>query len=54
MNVMALNPNGSLSVIESFNNLSVSASDPTYIVTVMNADSAIAAHSAPTNGNGQP
>ena len=32
MNIVALNPNGSLSVIETFNNLSVSASDPTYIV----------------------
>ena len=39
VNIVALNPNGSLSVIETFNNVSVSASDPTYIVTVMNADS---------------
>jgi phage tail sheath protein FI len=39
VNITALNPDGSLSVIETFNNLSVSASDPTYIVAVMNADS---------------
>jgi hypothetical protein len=39
VNIVALNPNGSLSVIETFNNVSVSASDPTYIVTVINADS---------------
>jgi hypothetical protein len=39
VSIMALNPDASLSVIETFNNLSVSASDPTYIVAVINADS---------------
>ena len=39
VNVTALNSDGSLSVIETFNNLSVNPSDPTYIVAVMNADS---------------
>jgi phage tail sheath protein FI len=39
VSIMALNPDASLSVIETFNNVSVSASDPTYIVAVMNADS---------------
>ena len=39
VSIMAMNPDASLSVIETFNNLSVSASDPTYIVAVMNADS---------------
>ena len=36
---IALNADGSLSVIESFYNLSVNASDPSYVVTVLNSDS---------------
>ena len=39
VNVVALNPNGSLSVLETFNNVSITASDPSYLVTVINADS---------------
>lgn len=39
LNVVALGPNGSLSVVESFYNLSVNASDPSYVVTVLNSDS---------------
>jgi phage tail sheath protein FI len=39
LNVVTLNPSGTLSVVESFNNLSVNASDPSYVVTVLNSDS---------------
>jgi len=39
LNVVALNTNGALSVVENFNNLSVNASDPSYVVTVLNSDS---------------
>jgi phage tail sheath protein FI len=39
VNVVALNPSGTLSVVETFNNLSVNASDPSYVVTVLNSDS---------------
>src|SRR5271167_1323849 len=34
VNVVALNPNGSLSVLATFNNVSLTASDPSYVVTV--------------------
>src|SRR5580658_9521208 len=39
INVVALSPSGVLSVVESYNNLSVNASDPSYLVTVVNSDS---------------
>jgi uncharacterized protein len=39
LNVVALNADGSLSVIESFYSLSVNAADPSYVVTVLNSDS---------------
>jgi uncharacterized protein len=39
INVVALSPSGTLSVVENYNNLSVSASDPSYLVTVLNSDS---------------
>lgn len=39
LNVVALQSDGSLSVVETFYNLSVSASDPSYVVTVLNSDS---------------
>jgi phage tail sheath protein FI len=39
LNVVSVNPDGSLSVLETFNNLSVNATDPSYVVTVLNADS---------------
>jgi hypothetical protein len=39
VNVVTLNPDGSLSVLETFNNVSVNASDPSYVVTVINSDS---------------
>jgi phage tail sheath protein FI len=39
LNVVALNPNGTLSVVESFYNLSIKSSDPSYVVTVLNSDS---------------
>lgn len=40
VNVVAMSAgNGTLSVVESFNNLSVNSSDPNYVVTVLNNDS---------------
>ena len=39
LNVVALGSDGSLSVVETFYNLSVNASDPSYVVTVLNSDS---------------
>jgi phage tail sheath protein FI len=51
VNVVALSPDGSLSVLETFNNVSVNAADPSYVVTVMNADSnyvSVAAVGTPT------
>ncbi len=39
LNVVMVNPDGSLSVLENYNNLSVNASDPSYVVTVINSDS---------------
>ena len=39
VNVVTLNPDGSLSVLETFNNVSVNASDPSYVVTIINSDS---------------
>src|ERR1700689_570659 len=39
LNVVALNPGGTLAVVETFNNLSVNASDPSYVLTVVNSDS---------------
>ena len=57
VNVVALNASGTLSVVESFNNLSVNASDPSYIVTVLNADSnyvSVAAVGTPTKALNSP
>jgi hypothetical protein len=39
INVVALSNSGTLSVVENYNNLSVNASDPSYLVTLLNADS---------------
>ncbi len=39
LNVVALSPNGTLSVVETFYNLSINAADPSYVVTVLNSDS---------------
>ncbi len=39
INVAMLNASGTLSVVENYNNLSVNPSDPSYLVTVLNADS---------------
>ena len=39
INVVTVSPAGTLAVVETFPNLSVSASDPSYVVTVVNADS---------------
>ena len=46
INVVALNPAGTLSVVESYNNLSVNATDPSYLVTVLNSDSSYVTVSA--------
>ena len=51
VNVVALNASGTLSVVETFNNVSVNASDPSYVVTVLNSDSSyvsVAAAGTPT------
>jgi uncharacterized protein len=51
LNVVAMNASGALSVVENFNNLSVNASDPFYVVTVLNSDSnyvSVAAVGTPT------
>jgi phage tail sheath protein FI len=39
VNVVALNASGTLSVLETFNNVSVNPTDPSYVVTVLNSDS---------------
>ncbi len=39
INVVALGSNGNLSVVESFYNLSITPTDPSYVVTVLNSDS---------------
>ncbi len=39
VNVAVLNANGTATVVENFNNLSVNSSDPSYAVTVINNDS---------------
>lgn len=39
INVLTISPTGSTSVVEVFNNVSVLATDPSYLLTVMNADS---------------
>jgi phage tail sheath protein FI len=39
LNVVALSPSGTLSVVETFYNLSINKSDPSYVVTVLNSDS---------------
>ncbi|HEX4004739.1 MAG TPA: phage tail sheath subtilisin-like domain-containing protein [Acidobacteriaceae bacterium] len=39
LNILTTGPTGALTVAESYNNLSVAAGDPNYIVTVLNADS---------------
>lgn len=39
LNVVSLNNDGSLSVVESFFNLSINSADPSYVVTVLNSDS---------------
>lgn len=51
LNVVALSASGALSVVENFNNLSMNASDPSYVVTVLSSDSnyvSVAAVGAPT------
>jgi hypothetical protein len=51
VNVVALSASGTLSVVESFNNLSVNATDSSYAVTVINTDSnyvTVAALGTPT------
>jgi phage tail sheath protein FI len=57
VNVVTINPDGSLSVLETFNNLSVNASDPSYVVTVINADSSyvsVAVAGSPTQALNSP
>lgn len=57
INVVALNPGGTLSVLETFNNLSVNASDPNYVLTVLNSDSnyvSVAAVGTPTRALNSP
>jgi phage tail sheath protein FI len=57
LNVVALNASGNLSVVESYNNLSVLASDPNYAVTVLNTDSnyiAVSALGVPTAAPNSP
>ncbi len=39
VNVVSISANGTLSVVENFNNLSVNPTDPSYVVTVLNSDS---------------
>ncbi len=39
INVLTVSPTGAVSVVEAFNNVSVLATDPSYLLTVMNADS---------------
>ena len=51
INVVTASATGTLSVVETFSNLSVNASDPSYVVTVLNADSnyvTVAAVGTPT------
>jgi uncharacterized protein len=57
INVVALSVSGTLSVVENFNNLSVNASDPSYVVSVLNADSnyvTVAAVGTPTKALNSP
>jgi phage tail sheath protein FI len=39
LNVLQVNGNGAITVLETYNNLSVATSDPSYVVSVINADS---------------
>jgi uncharacterized protein len=39
LNVLQVNGDGSLGALESYNNLSVNATDPSYVATVLNSDS---------------
>jgi uncharacterized protein len=57
VNVVALSSSGTLSVVETFNNLSVNAADPSYVVTVLNSDSnyvTVAAVGTPTKALNSP
>ena len=57
INVVALSPAGTLSVVESYNNLSVNPTDSSYLVTVLNADSSyvtVAAVGAPASALNSP
>lgn len=57
LNVVSSNASGTLSVVETFNNLSVSPSDPYYVVTVVNSDSnyvTVAAVGAPAKALNSP
>ena len=49
LNVSLLGPNGSSTVLESYNNLSVLSTDPMYALTVVNADSNYISLAAPTS-----
>ena len=50
LNVVAIQPDGSLSVVETYNNLSISKTDPQYVVTVINADSNYVTAAVATGG----
>jgi phage tail sheath protein FI len=39
LNVLQVNPDGSVTVVENYNNLSVTTTDPMYVVPVLNTDS---------------
>jgi len=57
VNVVALGSDGSLSVVETFNNVSVNAGDPSYVATVMTSDSnyvSVAVVGAPTQALNNP
>lgn len=57
VNVSMLGPTGSLSVLETFNNVSIAPSDPSYAVTVLNSDSnyvSVAPFGTPTKALNSP
>ena len=43
LNILQINADGSVGVLETYNNLSVAATDPSYVVSVVNADSSYVA-----------
>ena len=49
LNVLQINADGSVAVLETYSNLSVVATDPSYVVTVLNADSSYIT-AAPASG----